>query len=169
MRRWKLAAQFLREGLDPLSKLATIVAVVIAGIWTYHLHQITGEGDINPEVWVSSQTFPYSEDARLLIVRIRERNVGKVEILLAEDALSLKVKQVPEGLAPGYVDMDKQPVVYEVKNLFSRYKGGVTLSAGTEFEDVTQFVVTPGLYHVEAYLALPDGDSVNDIAVARVE
>jgi hypothetical protein len=89
---WNLAKGLgsrLRDSLDPLSKMATIGAVVIAGIWTYHLHQITGEEEINPEIWVSAQTFSYSNDARFLLVRIRRKNVGKVPIDLDAHALSL--------------------------------------------------------------------------------
>jgi hypothetical protein len=54
--------------LDPLSKLAQIVAVVIAGVWTYHLRTITGTGEQNPEVWVSAQALTYGKDTRLLSV-----------------------------------------------------------------------------------------------------
>jgi hypothetical protein len=160
---------FLRNGLDPLSKLATIVAVVIAGIWTYHLHQITGESEINPEVSVSTEVFAYSQDARLLTVHVHEKNIGRVPVLLGSDALSLIVKRVPDGLKVGYVDMDKEPPTYEEKDIFKRYTDGVELGASSEFQDVSEFVVRPGLYHIEATLALPDGDTVNDATVQRVE
>ena len=158
----------LRDWLDALSKLATIIAVVIAGIWTYHIHEITGESDINPELTLSAQTFDYTKDGKVLLVNIHEKNVGKIPILLAKDALNLTVKRIPDGLKLGYVDMDKLPVTYAVKSLLARYDEETYLGAGTEFRDVAQLIVAPGLYHVEATLRLPDGDTVNDTTVLSV-
>jgi hypothetical protein len=136
---------------------------------TYHIFDITAAGEINPEVWVSAQTFPYSKDARLLSVRIREKNPGKVRIELEPNALSLTVKKIPDGLKPGYVDIDEQPAVLKQNALFERYGEGVELEPGVEFEDVAEFVIEPGLYHIEATLALPECETVNSIAVHRVE
>lgn len=53
-------------------------------------------------------------------MHIHEKNVGKIPITLAKDALSLTVKRIPDGLKLGYVEMDKLPTVYTVKNLFER-------------------------------------------------
>jgi hypothetical protein len=157
-----------KEFLEPLAKVAQIVAVGIAGFWTYHIYQITGEGEVNPEVWVSAQTFSYSKDARILLVRIRQKNVGKVPVSLDSDALSLTVKKISEGLKVGSVNMDTQAPLFEV-NAFKSYEDGVELSPGAEYEDIAEFVVEPGLYHMEASLALPDDDVVNNVAVLRVE
>jgi hypothetical protein len=157
-----------REFLEPLAKLAQLVAVVIVGIWTYHIYQTTGEGEVNPEVWVSTQTFSYSKDARLLLVRIRQKNVGKIPVSLASDALLLTVKKIPEGFKVGPVDLDKLAPVFHM-NAFESYEGGVELNPGAEYEDIAEFVVEPGLYHVEAALALPDDEVVNNVAVLRVE
>ena len=155
--------------LDPLSKVAQVVAVVIAGIWTFHLHEITGEGEYNPEVWVSTEVSTYNTDTRLLVVRVREKNVGKVAVELGPKALSLVVKKIPESVTKGFIDMDKQPAVFEARNLFKRYDEGAYMGPGSEFEDVAQFVVPPGLYNVEATLSLADGDAVNDVAFRKVE
>jgi hypothetical protein len=155
---------------EPLSKLAQIVAIVIAGFWSYHIYQTTEEGDVNPEVSVSAEAFPYSKDARFMVVRIREKNVGKVPIYLDSKSLSVTIKLVPDALKSGYVDLDRQKPTFETKDLFARYgEDGVELSAGVELEDVAEFVVAPGLYHIEANLDIPDDDSVNAFAVLRVE
>lgn len=165
----KYLADVVVSALDPLSKAAQVVAVVIAGIWTFHLHEITGEGEYNPEVWVSTEISAYSKDARLLVVHIREKNVGKVAVELGPKALSLAVKKIPESVSKGFIDMDKQPTVLEVRDLFKRYDRGTYMGPGSEFEDVAQFVVPPGLYNVEATLSLADGDTVNDVAFRKVE
>jgi hypothetical protein len=82
--------------LDPLSKLAQVIAVVVAGIWTFHIQQITGENELNPEVNLSTQPFAYGKDTRLLTVRVREKNVGKVPVTFGANALTLIVKKVPD-------------------------------------------------------------------------
>jgi hypothetical protein len=156
------------QSLDPLSKLAQVGALIIAGIWTYHLRQITGEEEINPEVWVSAQATAYDQTTRLLLVRVREKNVGKIPVILDPEALKLVVKKIPDGLSPGYIDMDKQPVLFD-DALFKKYDDGVELSPGAEYEDVAQLVVAPGLYHIEATLSLPDDDMVDGVTVQRVE
>jgi len=160
----------LRDWLDPLSKVATIVAVVIAGIWTYHIHTITGESEGNPELAVSTQMFDYSNDQKILLVRIRERNVGKVPILLDPNALHLTVTRVPNGLKLGYIDIHKQPATYEQRAFLARYDEGDDLEPGAELRDIAEFVVPsgPGLYHIEAALTLPDGDLVNDETLQSV-
>ena len=158
----------LLAGLDVLAKLAQVAAVVIAGIWTLHIHQITGEKEINPEIWVTSQVDAYSQDTRLLLVHIREKNVGKVPVVVGQDALALVVKKIPDGKSIGYIDIDKQPVLFSYA-VFKRYDEGVELSPGAEYEDVAQFVVAPGMYHIEATLSLPENETVNGIAIQRVE
>jgi len=159
-----------KRSLEPASKIAQIAAVVIAGYWTYHIHQITGEIQLNPELSVSAQTFPYSKDARLLMVRIRAKNVGKVRIyLVGDDALSVTLTKIPDALVIGYVDIDKQSPVLQKNDLFKRYGGGSWVSPGAESEYVVEFIVAPSLYHIQASLVLPDGTFVDNAAVERVE
>jgi hypothetical protein len=116
-------------------------------------------------LWVSAESVAYDNDLRLLIVRIREKNVGKVPIELDDHALSLSVKKIPEGRKQGFLDMDKQPPLFDVKH----FEEGDYLSPGVELESVVEYLVVPGLYHLDGNLDLPDGDYVNDIAVVRVE
>jgi hypothetical protein len=149
--------------LDPLSKLATIMAVIIAGIWTYHLHEITGESDDNPEMGLTTQVFSYNSDERLLVVHIRTKNVGKVKIRLRKNALKITVKRVPGMLQAGRIDMDKQRALYVDNSSVE-----TDLEPGVELEDVSEFVIAPGTYHIDATLDLPDGDFINDVTVESV-
>jgi hypothetical protein len=154
--------------LDPVSKIATIAAVVMAGIWTYYIADITGETELNPEVLVRTQVIPYSHDTRVLVARVSEENVGWVPVNLDPNALTVTVKRVPATLALGVVDMDKEPITYQRNDILKRY-GGEYLEARVKLEDLVSFVVAPGLYQVEATLALPDGDMVNGVALQQVQ
>jgi hypothetical protein len=163
-------AKFVVASLEPLSKLAQIVAVVIAGLWSYYIYQTTEEGEPNPQVSVSAEAFPYSKDARFVVVRIHQKNIGKIPIYLHSDSLSVRVKRVPEALKSGYEDMDKQESTYETSAVWARSgAGGIELSAGVELDDMAQFVVEPGLYHIEAYMKIPDYDYVTAFTVIRVQ
>jgi hypothetical protein len=166
---WKRARVAVVESLDPLSKLAQIAAVVIAGVWAYRSHMLSGEDDLVPEVFVSTQVVAYSEDKRLLVVHIQEKNVGKVPIKIDRDALTLTVKKIPQSLGPGYVKIDGQPALFQEKHMLRRYDEGLYLSPGTEQHDVAEFVVLPGIYSVEAVFSLPDGDTIGDSAFQRVD
>src|SRR5260370_35275181 len=150
---WKQTRNAIANAIDPLSKLAQIAAIAIAGIWAYLVHLLTGEEDIDPEVWVSTQAVAYSKDARLLVVHIREKNVGKVPVTVEPDALILTVKKVPDSLAPGYVKMDSQSALFEEKHLL-RLDNGLYLSPATEQEDVAEFAVSPGMYTLNARVLL---------------
>ena len=168
----KRSTSHLRETilawLDGASKVAAIVAVIMAGIWTYYIADITGETELNPEVWVHTQVVPYSRDTRLLVARVNEKNMGKVPVELGPDALVVTVKRVPDSLPTGSIDLDKQPIAYQRTGIFKRYDGGIYLEAGMQLEDLAEFVVPPGLYQIEANLALPDGDIVNDMTIQEV-
>jgi hypothetical protein len=156
----------LAGALDPLSKVAQIGAVVIAAIWTFHMQAITGENEQNPEVWVAAQAIAYGKDTRLLLVRVREKNVGKVPVTFGANALTLVIKRVPDSLPSGYVDMDRHPALFTLKNLL---KDETYLGAGAEFQDAAQFVVPVGTYDIEASLLLSDGDTVGDMVIQKVE
>jgi hypothetical protein len=70
---------------------------------TFHIRPITGDGEVNPEVWVSTQAFANSKDARLLLASIREKNVGNVTASFDPNALALTVKKVPCSITSSYV------------------------------------------------------------------
>jgi hypothetical protein len=168
MPTWKQMRAATIDAIDPLSKVAQIAAVVIAGIWAYRTHVLSGEEDLVPEVWVSAQVAAYSQVARLLVVHIRERNVGKVPLELKPDAMILTVKRVPDSHAPGYINMDKQPVLFEEKRLLGG-EDGPYISPGAEQEDVVAFVVAPGTYGIEAKFSLSDGDTASHNAFQKVD
>lgn len=159
----------ITSALDPLSKVAQILAVAIAGYWTWHLHDITGEADINPQVGVSAEAFENNKETRLLAVHVTEKNVGKVPIHLDGNALTVQIKKIPENVAAGYIDVDKQPVQFEKKDFLKRYEEETEIDAGTEFEEVEYFAVPPGLYRIEATVLLGENDSVNGFATVDVK
>lgn len=168
MPTWNRAWAATADALDPLSKLAQIAAVVFAGTWAYRTHVLSGEDDLVPEVWVSTQVAAYSQDARLLIVHIREKNVGKVPLELKPDAMILTVKRVPDSHVPGYISMGTRAALFQEKHLLGG-EAGPYISPGAEQEDVAAFVVPPGIYAVEAKFSLSDGDTASHNAFQRVD
>jgi hypothetical protein len=159
-----------------ISTIVQVIAVCIAGYWTYHLHVVTGETDENVNVSVEATSLPYSKAQRLLIVHFRPKNVGKVPVTYdKEDDARVVVKQIPDDHAAGAVDLDKLPVAYERRNLFARYGEPYEIDPGIEFDELATFVVPPGTYHVEGIIGSPNNkelrldETIGGQTVIRIE
>lgn len=177
-KKWSLTRQqrarrnvrAFQTALDALAKGAQVVAVAIAGLWAYYTYMSTGSAEKMAEVTVSTEVIPYDSDRRLLVAHVRERNVGKVPITFPKDAMHVSLSEIPIHLSPAEspIKLDHLPVSQEAEGVFRRY-GSVEIDPAVEFEDLVAFVVSPGIYHVEADLDTPDGDFVNGEAIARVQ
>ena len=154
--------------------VAQVVAVGIAGWWTYHLHDSTGEGVVNPNATLQLTVLPYytSKDQRLLLVHVHPKNAGKVPIYLRKpDDLRVKVKRIPEQGLSGVIDVDRLPKpVAEIDGMLKRYGDEYELDPGVEFDEVASFVLPLGLYHVEAELSFgKEGDTVGDQEIVELK
>jgi hypothetical protein len=146
--------------------LAQIFAVVIAGYWTFHLHEITGEAELNPNLTIDATELPYNDSQRLLVVHVRPKNVGKVPFDPDDANMWVRVKRIPSGLNAGAFSVDRLPVTYEQKQMLTRYHGGYEIDPGIEFDEVATFVVPPGTYHVEGELTWSDEDVGDQTLIA---
>jgi hypothetical protein len=171
MRKWLEANRAnIASWSQAISTIVQVIAVCIAGYWTYHLHVVTGETDENVNVSVEATSLPYySKAQRLLIVHMRPKNVGKVPVTYNKnDDARVVVKLIPDDHPAGAVDMDKLPVAYEKKDLFGRYGDEYEIDPGIEYDEVITFVVPPGTYHVEGVIGQAD-ETIGDQAVIRIE
>ena len=140
-----------------ISTVVQVIAVCIAGYWTYHIHVVTGETDENVNVTIEATSLPYSKAQRLLIVHMRPKNVGKVPVTYKKnDDARVVVKLIPDDHTADAVDVDKLPVAFEKKDLFGRYGDRYEIDPGIEFDEVATFVVQPGTYYVESIIGTPN-------------
>jgi len=176
MRKWLEANRAnIASWSQAISTVVQVIAVCIAGYWTYHLHVVTGETDENVNASVEAASLPYSESQRLLIVHFRPKNVGKVAVTYdKKDDARVVVKQIPDNQPAGAVDVDKLPVAYVKKDLFGRYGDEYEIDPGIEYDEVATFVVPPGTYHVEGIIGSPNkefraDETIGGQTVIRIE
>jgi hypothetical protein len=163
----KLSADSLKLNLERGLLATKILAVFAAGAWAYFGYW--KEQVINPEVWVRVESLPYTTDSRLIVVHVQEKNVGKRPVMLKPDGLEVRVRAIPRNSSMGVLPVQNQKALIATRDVLRRYPEGVEIDAGTTFEDLVLFVLSPGYYHFEARMDLENGDYVNGEAVAKVD
>ncbi|MES2155549.1 MAG: hypothetical protein V4510_10480 [bacterium] len=169
--------------LDAASKVVTMLAVVIGGLWAYLKFGRERTAKWNLQVGVKADVLPYNASLRLLVVHVQLKNIGKVIIRPGAKGLLVTVRAVPAG-APqnAFINYSKAPAVAHrqvlrtrqdpphregflwLKKAFWAYK----LEPGEGYHEVEALIVAPGLIAVEAVFDGPDGDFVDDTCFVRV-
>jgi hypothetical protein len=163
--------QATKDGLDVIFKIASIVAVLAGGWWTWHIYSLSDAGYSAVEVAVTAESVHYGKDTRLLIIHVKPRNVGKVPINAGKDGLVLTVRKIANDLPSGHVKDDMPPLFHG--DIVKEYDG-YELEPGVGYDEVHSFVVEKGYaYSLYAYLDLgiEKGSSteVSGAAVVRVD
>jgi hypothetical protein len=159
-----------------VSTVVQVIALAIAGFWTYHLHLVTSESEQNPNLTMSISVLPYTEGDRLLTIHVKPKNVGKVPIVIRQGDESrggmwVRIKRLPASAKNGPVDTDALPVLFEKPGMLKRYlHNGETyeLDPGVEFDELATFVVPVGKYHIESEIDYPSVD-VGDQEIISVQ
>ncbi|ALS65509.1 hypothetical protein EGJ54_24510 [Pandoraea apista] len=154
---------------DPCSKWAQVLAVGGTAAWAIFTFNLFGTSTITPTLKVSASVLPYDTDHRLLVVRVKPGNVGRVPLDISDQPMSIAIKEIPAGHETGYVNRDDLKPLYVAQNIIGRYKGGYELDPGVEFDEVEPFVVPAGrTYVVEATLSLDEGTDIRTPEVVYV-
>ena len=157
-----------QDRADLLLKLLSIIAIVAAGVWAYVQFDITRTAEANVQVNLSTEYHKYSEDARLLLVHIKPKNIGKVVVSPGKKGFVVSIKSIPKNLKMGAVDLEKLPEIYKV-DLTKRFPDGYDLEPGVEYDEIVALIVPKNsLYAVKAIFDLDD-DEVDQSTVARVD
>ena len=135
--------QKFKDWGDALLKWASIVAIFIAGWWTLHLFNISDTDASNIEIQISTETKPYSEENRLMIVDVKPKNIGKIPVEAGKKGFVLTIRSIPQKLAIGYVDESKLPIFHRI-NISAPNDGGYLLEPGVEYDEVHAFIVPKG-------------------------
>jgi hypothetical protein len=132
---------------DPLSKWATVLAVVGAGIWAYYQFNLGGGGggDWAIDLALTTEVIPYSDKTALLVVHIRAKNprISEVNLEPPDDKYVLRVRQLPEGLPSGTV-IDPDTDGKLIKEIDLLPKDGYIFAPGADFEDEMSMVLPIG-------------------------
>ncbi|AXL51524.1 hypothetical protein DSC91_004218 [Paraburkholderia caffeinilytica] len=129
---------------------ASLIALPVAGFWAYNNFAAEDTHTLNPNITVSADLLPYSQDFELLVVHAKPKNIGKVPVILrgkANGDIDISVKSISEGLTPPAsklavaVNEAKLDTVAENKNITSEYADGYYMEPGIEYDEVRSFVV----------------------------
>jgi hypothetical protein len=123
--------QRLRDCLDAVLKLVSIVAIVVGGTWAYYQFSVTRTTASNVQLAVSAESQRFSDDLRLLLIHARPRNIGKVIVTPSKAGFLLTVSTLPTNAKPGVLELDKLPLLYQV-DLLKRFPDGYDLEPGVE-------------------------------------
>lgn len=176
------------EIIDPINKIVATLAILIAGIWAYRTYGVERAGASNIVISVTSTLLDYTDNKKVLVVRVDFKNVGKVIVRPAEiDAQQggciLTLTRLPNEAPDGAIlNRDATPIVRQ--NILNRYAGGNRTSGSNyEFwiepnaeEHLIEAVPLPadgGLYYVRAQFFFRSGrsstESISNHQIVRVK
>jgi hypothetical protein len=131
------AIPFARFGqvVDIASKIVTVLAVIVGGIWTYQTFIQERLADWSVELTLDTETVELSDGQVLLVVNTTLKNTGKVPAVAGSKGLTLSVFEHGDAKGEkteGYenlLDWDGhgiKPLVYRF-NMLSRYSNANTV------------------------------------------
>ena len=120
---------------------------------------------------LSTETIPYSNGLRLLIVHIRPKNIGKVLFEPGSKGFHLFVKKLPKDPPYGQLLEPTTGKPFKEIDILRHDKGGYELEPGVEYDETETLVVSKGdNFYLETELWWPNNDDfVNNKKIVRVE
>lgn len=159
----------LRDWVDLILKCVSVVAIVVGGSWALYQFHLTETAAYNIQIAVSTESQPYGNDLRLLLIHAKPKNIGKVLVTPGKLGLVVTVRNVPEKLKEGVVELEELPVFYTA-DLMKRFPDGYDLEPGVEYDEVVALVVPKGkMFAIKATLDLGDDTEVDHTTVTKVE
>ena len=161
--------QKARDWLDLLLKLLSLVALILLGVWAGHRSWTVASAATKVQIHISTEYRPFSDDARLLLIHAKPRNVGSGSAQPGKDGFVVIVRSIASNAGPGVLDLEKMREVYRV-NLTGRFPDDFPLMPGVEYDEVLALVVPKdATYAIKATFDLGDDAEVSHTAVARSE
>jgi hypothetical protein len=148
------------EVSDLTVKWATVAAIVVGGWWAWHQFKLTGVEEGAVDLSLSTEVFPYTKDARLVVLHASPKNVGKVPVEIGGDvphtAFKIIVKKIPTDIAEAHT-IEPEPL-QPVANIdiLRHHPGGYVIEPENIYDDVEAIPLAPGTYHVEARIEIDD-------------
>lgn len=130
---------------DPLSKWATIAAIIGGGVWAIYQYSAAGARDWAINMSITTEVIPYHDNLALLVVHVHPQNprTNYVDLDPKRDKYVLTIRQVPEDRHEGDVLDSEDPVKSGMidKTIPMMPEGGYTFLPGASFEDTTSLIV----------------------------
>jgi hypothetical protein len=161
--------QKARDWLDLELKSLLLLALVLFGVWAGYRFWIARTSAPMVQLTVSTEYQAFSGDSRLLLIHVKPKNIGKVNVQPGKDGLVVMVRSIAPNAGPGVLDLEKMREVHKA-NLTDRFPDDYPLVPGVEYDEVLALVVPKGVtYAIKATLDLGDDAEVSHTVVARTE
>lgn len=161
----------LSDYLEIISKAATILAIIVGGIWTYRNFTLERTDFENPQIIVDPQVMPYTDEKVLLVANVTIKNVGKRIVRINKNGCTVSVLLIPpdEPLYERLKFFDHQATVKSENILDEYYRNEewqYELEPGTEYHEIYRAVM-PRDRHAHLKVSLHFGPLSKDDAITE--
>ena len=118
----------------------------------------------------STETIPYTNNLRRLVIHINSKNIGKVIFEPGKKGFRLLIKKLPKNAKYGELIELAKAKEFKTVDLLRNEPDGYSLDPGAYYDEVESLVASPGdIFYIEAELWWPDDEgSVNIKRVVSV-
>ena len=168
----------LLDYVELLSKVVTILAILIGGIWTYRNFNLERTDIPSPQILVDPQVVAYTKEKVLLVLNVIIKNVGKRVVKVNKNGCKVSLVLIPpdEPLYKRLRFLENQAVVND-ENILDEYYVGekwrYEIEPGSEYHEVYHGVMPKGRHaHVKVSLhfgPIPNDDAITEYRVVHLE
>jgi hypothetical protein len=169
-------------GVETVYHVLASVAIIVGGIWALFTYVVQHEGIWNVDLSISSESMPYKDTLRAVVVRVDLQNRGKRAVRAGEGGLELTVVRVPQGLEP-YQPVWRTKMIFDDKgqqtvanhiDMLRHYKShGIyeyELEPAAVYQETEAILAKEGdLLLLEIQFFGPDGDSIRQYKYVTVD
>lgn len=174
---------------DSIHKFFEIGAIIVGGTWVYFRFRITREDKWNLDMRVTADVLPYSDNHRLLLVRVDLQNVGNVVAYAKKETgetgeftVYLYKVQMPQvqnaavntnvnkpNVVPVICDDNKTTIELGELDLL-QFDDYYYVEPGATYHDIAAFIVERGhVYSAIAVFREVDGGEISTENFVRIE
>src|ERR1035437_2363145 len=148
--------QKARDWLDLVLKSLLLLALILFGVWAGYRLWNDRIAVTRVQLAVSTEYKPFSDDARLLLIHVKPKNIGQANMQPGKEGVVVLVRSIAPNTAPGVLDLEKMREVHKLV-LTDKFPDDYPLLPGVEYDEVSALVVPKGAtYAIKAALDLGD-------------
>jgi len=161
--------QKARDWLDLVLKSLLLFALILLGAWAGYRLWSDRVAVTRVQLVVWTEYKPFSDDARLLLIHVKPKNVGQANMQPGKEGVVVLVRSFAPNAAPGVQDLEKMRELHKIV-LTDKFPDDYPLQPGVEYDEVMALVVPKGAtFAIKATLDLGDETEVSHTSVAHGE
>jgi hypothetical protein len=161
---------------DITSDIASVVAVIIGGIWVYRNYLKNRTSVWNLKIAIRPESYPYQKANDLLKIDVALMNAGKTVISPGSKGCQVTVRRLSQDTAAGQaIDLDAGDILFQEDILRRYYRShdgykNYEIEPGAEYHEMVGLAVVKGdLLSIRAEFNWQDNeDSISEYNIFRV-